>query len=219
MSSTAIVIPMLVESKRLHSGAGRASLAVLLVSGSRGRASARHDRRVVGGRRAGPRVATPHDARAGCAGADRAGCFRPPRVAAVLSLCRGNEEPRILHGGVPAGRARRRAGRRGEPFVDGARRLCRRAPAGGDRISPRDRSDDRTVPGPAARALLPFGWGHDQSGVHPRATRRSSLVSSRADGGEGSDAVRTRSRFSGPVPRRPPKRPSCSGPAASSASS
>jgi monovalent cation:H+ antiporter-2, CPA2 family len=30
MSSTAIVIPMLVESKRLHSGAGRASLAVLL---------------------------------------------------------------------------------------------------------------------------------------------------------------------------------------------
>jgi CPA2 family monovalent cation:H+ antiporter-2 len=30
MSSTAIVIPMLVESKRLHSGAGRAGLAVLL---------------------------------------------------------------------------------------------------------------------------------------------------------------------------------------------
>jgi CPA2 family monovalent cation:H+ antiporter-2 len=30
MSSTAIVVPMLVESKRLHSGAGRASLAVLL---------------------------------------------------------------------------------------------------------------------------------------------------------------------------------------------
>ena len=30
MSSTAIVIPMLVETKRLHSGAGRASLAVLL---------------------------------------------------------------------------------------------------------------------------------------------------------------------------------------------
>jgi K+:H+ antiporter len=30
MSSTAIVIPMLVESKRLHSGAGRASFAVLL---------------------------------------------------------------------------------------------------------------------------------------------------------------------------------------------
>jgi CPA2 family monovalent cation:H+ antiporter-2 len=30
MSSTAIVIPMLVDSKRLHSGAGRASLAVLL---------------------------------------------------------------------------------------------------------------------------------------------------------------------------------------------
>ena len=30
MSSTAIVIPVLVESKRLHSGAGRASLAVLL---------------------------------------------------------------------------------------------------------------------------------------------------------------------------------------------
>ena len=30
MSSTAIVIPMLVESKRLHSGAGRASLAVFL---------------------------------------------------------------------------------------------------------------------------------------------------------------------------------------------
>jgi monovalent cation:H+ antiporter-2, CPA2 family len=30
MSSTAIVIPMLVESRRLHSGAGRASLAVLL---------------------------------------------------------------------------------------------------------------------------------------------------------------------------------------------
>src|SRR5208283_2929255 len=30
MSSTAIVIPMLVESKRLHTGAGRASFAVLL---------------------------------------------------------------------------------------------------------------------------------------------------------------------------------------------
>ena len=65
MSSTAIVIPMLVESKRLHSGAGRASLAVLLFQDlavapllvMTGALSAAGER--------GPRVATPHDARAG----------------------------------------------------------------------------------------------------------------------------------------------------------
>ena len=185
MSSTAIVIPMLVESKRLHSGAGRASLAVLLFQDlavapllvMTGALSAAGDTR--------PCVATPHHARSGGACPDRPCRLRPARVAAVLPFRRGNKEPRVLHGGVPSGRARRWAGRRGEPSVDGARRLRRRAPAGGDRISPRDRSDDRAVSGPPARALLPFGWGHDQSGVHPRATRAYPWSRRGAGGGEG----------------------------------
>ena len=58
----------------------------------------------------------------------------------------------------------------------------------------------------------------DQSGVHPRATGLILGLVVGADRGEGSDAVRAESRFSPAVPRRPPKRPSCSGPAASSVS-
>ena len=120
MSSTAIVIPMLVESKRLHSLAGRASLAVLLFQDLAvapllvmiGAFSA-------GGER-GLGWELHQHARCGGVGAGRAGLLRPPRIAALLPICRRNEEPRVLHGGVPAGGAGRRAGRRGEPPVDGA---------------------------------------------------------------------------------------------------
>ena len=52
MSSTAIVIPMLVESKRLHSGRRAREPGGAAVPGYRGRAPARHDGRVVGGGRA-----------------------------------------------------------------------------------------------------------------------------------------------------------------------
>ena len=194
-----------------HSDAGREQAASFCrrpgesigaaVSGSRGRAPARHDGRVVGGGRARPRVAAPDHARSGGARSDRPGHFRPARVAAILPFCRGNQEPRVLHGGLPLGGARRWVGRRGEPFVDGARRLCRRAPAGGDRISPRDRSDDRAVPRPPARALLRLGRRRDQSGVHHRAARPHSWSRRGAGGGEGSDAVRTRAGVSSSVPR------------------
>ena len=158
-----------------HSHAGREQTASFrgrarepcgaAVPGYRGCAPARHDRGVIVGGRKRPCVAASHHACSGGARSDRACRFRPPRVAAVLSFCRGDEEPRVLHGGVPARGAGRWARRGGGPSVDGAWRLCRRAPAGGDRIPPRDRSDDRTVPRLAARALLRLGRRRDQSGV------------------------------------------------------
>ena len=182
MSSTAIVIPMLVESKRLHSRRRTRELRGAAVPGSRGRASAGHDGRIVGGgRAAASRGSSSTTLVPAALVADGAGRLRPARAAAVLPFRRGNQEPRVLHGGVPAGRARRRAGRRGEPSVDGARRLRRRAAAGGDRISPRDRSDDRAVQGPAARALLRLGRRRDQSGVHRRAARPHSWPRRGAD--------------------------------------
>ena len=63
MSSTAIVIPMLVESKRLHSGAGRASFAVLLFQDLAVAPLLVMTGAFSAGRRAGPRLAAAHDAR------------------------------------------------------------------------------------------------------------------------------------------------------------
>ena len=132
MSSTAIVIPMLVESKRLHSGAGRASLAVLLFQ----------DIAV-----APLLVMTGALSAAGDSGLAWELLTTLVPAALVLTALvvfgrlalrpffhfrRGNQEPRILHGGLPPGRAWRRAGRGGQPFVHGARRLRRRTAAGRD---------------------------------------------------------------------------------------
>ena len=200
MSSTAIVIPMLVESKRLHSSAGRASLAVLLFQDLAvapllvmvGAFSA-------GGERGTGMGASQH-ARPGRVGAGRADRLWPPRLAALLPFRRRDEEPGILHGGVPAGGAGRWVGRRGEPFVDGAGRLRRRASAGGDRISSRDRADDRAVPGAIARALLRLGRRRDQSSVHRRAARPHSWSCHRARGGEGPDAVCAGTRLPSAAP-------------------
>ena len=61
MSSTAIVIPMLVESKRLHSGAGRASLAVLLFQDLAVAPLLVMIGAFIGGRRKRTGVAAPHD--------------------------------------------------------------------------------------------------------------------------------------------------------------
>ncbi len=204
MSSTAIVIPMLVESKRLHSGAGRASLAVLLFQDiavapllvMTGALSAGGERGL-----AWQLLTTLAPAAVALTALV---VFGRLALAAVLSFRRGNEESRILHGGMPSwwcsamGWRRRRAtlSMALGAFVAGLL-------LGGNRISPRDRSDDRAVPGPAARALFRLGRRRDQSGVHRRAARPHSWSRRGARGGEGSDAVRARSRISvcRPAPR------------------
>ena len=58
--------------------------------------------------------------------------------------------------------------RRGGRPLDGARRLCRRAAAGRNRVPPRNRSDHRAVQGAAARAVLCVGRGRDQSASSSR---------------------------------------------------
>ncbi len=75
------------------------------VSGSGGRAAARDDGRVRGRKRARAGFRASRRARPGGAGAGRAGRFRPARIAALLPFRRRDEEPGILHGGVPAGGA------------------------------------------------------------------------------------------------------------------
>ena len=126
MSSTAIVIPMPVETKRLHSRRRpRQSCRCSCFRISRSRRCSSWPARC---RR--PATAGSHgsfsDARAGRAVLDRPGCLRPSGAAAVLPFRRGDQKPRVLHGRLPARGARRWAGRRGEPPVDGAWRLRRR---------------------------------------------------------------------------------------------
>ena len=173
----------------------------IAVSGSGGRAALGHDGRILGRgpgwtglgarRRAGP----------GWIGAGRAGRVRSPRAQALFPFRRRNEEPGILHGGVSAGGAGRWTGRRGEPSVDGAWRLCGGAPAGRDRISTRDRSDDRAVPGLAPRALFRFGRRRDQSRVHRCAAWPHPRPCRGAGGGEGPHAVRAGARVPAAAPR------------------
>ncbi len=115
MSSTAIVIPMLVESKRLHSGAGRASFAVLLFQDlavapllvMTGAFSA-------GGER-GLGLGVAWGAGPGRVGAGRAGRVWPPRAAAIFPFRRRNEKsrnsswPRVCWWCLAMGWPRRRA--------------------------------------------------------------------------------------------------------------
>ena len=89
-----------------HPDAGREQAAPLgrrpgdllrvALSGSGGRAAPRHDRRVVGWRRARPRLGAPHDPRPGRAGAGGAGDLRTPRVAAFLPFRRRNQSPEFF---------------------------------------------------------------------------------------------------------------------------
>ena len=151
LSSTAIVIPVLAERKRLNLAAGRASFAVLLFQDLAVAPLLFMVTMLVGGRESGlgfGLALTLAPAALALTGADRA---RAAGAAAAVPFRRHDEEHRILHGRLPAGGPRRRADRRGERPVDGARRLHRRAAAGRDRIPPRDRGDDRAVQGPAAR--------------------------------------------------------------------
>ena len=146
MSSTAIVIPMLVESKRLHTGAGRASFAVLLFQdlavapllvmtgafrpGARadwaGSSSARWPRLDWGW------------SRWSCLAASRSGPFS---ISSPKRRARNSSWRRVCWWCWAMDWPPRRA-------------ICRwrlaplwGAPPGRDRISTRDRSDDRAVPG------------------------------------------------------------------------
>ena len=86
MSSTAIVIPMLVESKRLHSGAGRASFAVLLFQDLAVAPLLVMTGAFSAGGESGLGWALAWGARPGRVGAGRAGRVRPPRAEAVSSI-------------------------------------------------------------------------------------------------------------------------------------
>ena len=204
MSSTAIVVPMLVESKRLHSGAGRASLAVLLFQ----------DLAV-----APLLVMTGALSAAGDSGLawELLTTLVPAALVLTALVVFGRLALRPLFHFVAqtkspeffmaacllvvlgAGLAAAASGP-----VDGARRLRRRPAAGRDRVPPRDRGDDRAVQGPAARPLLRLGRRRTRSRACCRAARGCVLVS----GGvcrrrRRADAVRRSARlFRPPAPRR-----------------
>ena len=73
--------------------------------------------------------------------------------------------------------------------------------AGGDGVPPRDRGDDRAVQGPAARALFRLGRGRDRSGADLRQTRPHPRAGRRPDRGEGGGAVRAGARLPYPLAR------------------
>ena len=218
MSSTAIVIPMLVESRRLNSGAGRASLAVLLFQDlavapllvMTGALSAAGDRGL-----AWQLLITLVPAALVLTALVVFGrlALRP-----FFHFVAETKSPEFFMAAcllVVLGRWPRR---RGESPVDGARRLRRRPSAGRNRISSRDRSDDRAVSGSPARALLPVGRSRDQSSLHLRPTRAYPWSRCSTRGGQGAPCCSGSAAPFVAFPQRPSRHPSCSGRAASLAS-
>ena len=150
LSSTAIVVPVLAEQKRLGSPAGRASFSVLLFQ----------DLAVppvlftivVTGSQEGTSVG----AALGLALLQAAGALviivavGASRLAPAVPHGGGDQEPRIVHGRMPArGAGNQRRGGAQRP-VDGARRLHRGPASGGNGVPARHRSHDRAVQGPLA---------------------------------------------------------------------
>ena len=218
MSSTAIVMPVLVESKRLHSAAGRASFSVLLFQ----------DLAVA------PLLVMTSAFAAGSGrglGSELLGALIPAALGLAALVVFGRlalrpffhfvaetKSPEFFMAACLLGGAGRWAGRRSEPPLDGARRFRRRAFAGGDRISPRDRSDHRAVQGSVARALFRVRRRRDQSRLHHRATRPHPRPCRGPGRAQGSDCF-WRWRADSVCRRASPRKwRCCSGRAASSAS-
>ena len=139
LSSTAVIIPVMAERKRLGTAAGRTVFSVLLFQ----------DLMVApliflvtmltirtGGSLWVTLATTLVPAIAGLLPARRR---RPPADAPAVPPRRGGGLDRVLHGGLPARRHRHRCPHRDERPVDGTRRLHRRAAARRDRVPPRDR--------------------------------------------------------------------------------
>ena len=157
LSSTAIVIPVLAEQKRLNTAAGRAGFSALLFQDLLVAPILFTIAVLDTGK---PEVtlssfacAAPAGGR--CAGSDRRP--RPPHPPALLPARFGAEEPRAFHGGLPARRDGDQPDRRRQRPVDGAWRLHRRHPPVRDRIPARRRRDHPALQGPAARGFLRFG--------------------------------------------------------------
>ena len=167
LSSTAIVMELLSGQRRMMSTTGRTSFAILLAQ----------DLAVVpllflisalGGRAEGGSMVQDRGRGAG-RGGDRRRRHRrrrPRRAEAVVPAGRRHRQSGILHGRHPADLRRLRRGRGLCRPVDGARRLHRRPAAGGDRVPPRRRGDDRPVPRPAAGRVLLLGRHAHRSRLH-----------------------------------------------------
>ncbi|KAF1857351.1 hypothetical protein Lal_00044855 [Lupinus albus] len=207
-------------------GAGRAAAAQhadrprelrgAAVPGPRGGSRAlRHRRARPGyGGRQGPRPGAGPRAGGGGPGADRRG--RAPRPAPPVSAGRAHPLHRIVHGGLPPRHRRDGADGGGERPLDDAGRLRRRVAAGGNRIPPGDRGDDRPVQGPPPRGVLRLGGNEPRSGAADGLARCDPrpVAGPRAHQGRRGDDGRAGPRpLAGGVPGgRPPPRPGASSP-------
>ena len=167
LSSTALVMEVLSGQRRMMSTTGRSSFAILLAQdlavvpllfliGALGRAADSD----LGGPGRGHR---PGRGR-GRHRRDRRG--RPAGAEAVVQAGRRHRQSRILHGRHPADRGRLGRDRGLCRPVDGAGRFRRRPAAGRDRVSPRRRGHDRSLPRPAAGRVLLLGRHAYRPGLH-----------------------------------------------------
>ena len=171
LSSTAIVIPVMAEQKRLKTPAGRATFSALIFQ-DLAVAPILFTLAVLDTGQ--PEVTTGVVFVGHASGRRRAGGprrRRAPDPAAVLSTGLGLAQPRGLHGGLPSGGDGDQPHRRRQRIVDGARRVHRRHPVVRDRIPPRRRRDDPALQGAAARRVFHVGR-HESSTFFAWPTRR-----------------------------------------------
>ena len=219
MSSTAIVIPMLVESKRLHRARAARVFAVLLfqdlavapllvmVARSRPEASRASRWRLLSDARPRRARARPRWSFSGAWRCGRSFTSSPRPTAPSSSW-----PPASWWSWAPGWRAA------ASHLSMALGALRRRAAAGRDRIPPRDRGDDRAVQGPAARALFRLGRRGDQSRRHPRAAVAHPRPCRRRSSRSRGSCFSRSARAFRPARGRPAKWRCCSGRAASSAS-
>ncbi len=161
LSSTAVVLPVLAEQKRLNAPAGRASFACCCSRTSPSRGSVRHRGARPQGRR---RAERPRPrARTGGGGAGRL------VVAGRLALRRCSTRrphPRSTNCSWPpaSSSSRRPPWWRRQRAVDDDRRLRGRAAARRDRVPPRHRGDHRSFKACGARRVLRLGRHEPRSG-------------------------------------------------------
>ena len=130
------------------------------------------------------------------------------RAEAAVPAGRRHRQSGILHGRHPADLGRLGRDRGLCRPVDGARRLHRRAAAGGDRVPPRRRGDDRPVPRPAAGRLLLLGRHAYRSRLHLARTAAGGRRLSRHDRGQDA-CCSPRSAGCSACRGRPASRPAC----------
>ena len=160
MSSTAVVIQVLSEERRLNTVVGRTSFAILLfqdlavvpvlfVLGALGQT---HNAGGIAGLRARHRSS---DGGRHCH--RRA---RPSGPAPVVSQCRPYAQRGALRSRMPVSSDRDRARHSGRRSVDGSRRVDRGSAAGRDRIPPPSRDHNRAVQRAVRRSISDLHW-HD----------------------------------------------------------